>query len=678
MSILLFLTHNIFHFYTFIYLQLHLQAERLIAPKYIMKKHFLTITLSLWFTYALAIGEWTVFPTSANYRRGEIFSGRIYLLSGNSLLSADENDLTDILHLSRLTGLSGTRIFDIIVSDKAERLIIVYNDGNIDFLDKDGNVTNLPDFANKTVMGDRSITKLSERDGRLYVSTGFGFLIVNIERAEIEDTVYYNIEDYLDGTYGSRVSTVSDQRLAELNEKAKVNGVGSMSNASLIYSNGILLTANSEDFRSSLFNEPGVLSIYDTYEDSWQSVRRYDIEHLFSDHSAWFQGPTSLAIDPQDNQHFLVGTFSLGILEFMGPQLVNYYNGNNNPGLENILPNSKTTRIGGITMTDDGYAWFMNVGVKNPLRCITPSGDILSFPVNGYRTIQNGFDRLIQTEHNKYRFKWILGIRPWENCQGAIYYDGGTPENPDDDESVSFSTLTDQDGNSYNPKYFNDIAEDKDGRIWLMTSSGPFVFDSQIESFKNPGKVRRVKIPRNDGTNYADYLLGNTDCSCIMIDAANRKWIGTSENGLYVISANGLSQLEHFTIVNSPLPSDNILALAYDDLSGTVYISCEGGIVSYVTDAIKGADDYSQIKCYPNPVRSEYSGALHITGLKDNSKVRICDMSNKVVFSTLSEGGSVTWDLVGESGNRIKAGVYIIYGIDENGKDSIVTKFLVL
>lgn len=163
-----------------------------------------------------------------------------------------------------------------------------------------------------------------------------------------------------------------------------------------------------------------------------------------------------------------------------------------------------------------------------------------------------------------------------------------------------------------------------------------------------------------------------------MIDAANRKWIGTSENGLYVISANGLSQLEHFTIDNSPLPSDNILALAYDDLSGTVYISCEGGIVSYVTDAIKGADDYSQIKCYPNPVRSEYSGALHITGLKDNSKVRICDMSNKVVFSTLSEGGSVTWDLVGESGNRIKAGVYIIYGIDENGKDSIVTKFLVL
>ena len=630
------------------------------------------------FAHALAIGEWTVFPSSANYRRGEVFNGKIFLLSGNTLFSVNEADLGNKQQYSRLTGLCGSRIFDIIVSEKADRLAIVYTDGNIDFMDRDGNVTNLPDYANKTVMGDRTITALSERDGKLYVMTGFGFLIVNISKAEFEDTFYFDIADYADGTYGNRISTVSDEQLAELNDKAKANGVGSMSNATILYLNGTLLTANTEDYRSSVFNEPGILSIYDTYDDKWETVNRYDIEHLFTDHTAWFQGPTSLAIDPRDNRHFMVGTFSLGLLEFNGTQLISYHNALNNEGIESIIPDTYTSRIGGMVMTDDGYLWFMNTGVNKPLRCMTPSGKILSYPVDGYNIIQNGFDRLIQARNDKYRFKWILGIRPWENCQGALYYDGGTPEDPADDESVSFSTLTDQDGYQYNPKYFNDIAEDKDGKMWLMTSSGPFVFDSQIEAFKNPGHVRRVKIPRNDGTNYADYLLANVDCSCVLVDANNQKWIGTSESGLYLLSADGLTQIQHFTTDNSPLPSDNILALAYDDVSGTVFISCEGGIVSYTSDAVRGADNYSNVKCYPNPVRPEYSGALHITGLKANTKVKICDINNRTIYTTISEGGSISWDLVGESGSRIGAGVYLVYGTDQNGKGGMVTKFLVV
>ena len=126
------------------------------------------------------------------------------------------------------------------------------------------------------------------------------------------------------------------------------------------------------------------------------------------------------------------------------------------------------------------------------------------------------------------------------------------------------------------------------------------------------------------------------------------------------------------------MPSDNILALAYDDVSGTVFISCEGGIVSYTSDAVRGADNYSNVKCYPNPVRPEYSGALHITGLKANTKVKICDINNRTIYTTISEGGSISWDLVGESGSRIGAGVYLVYGTDQNGKGGMVTKFLVV
>lgn len=632
-----------------------------------MRRLFILISMIMCFTYASAIGEWTVYPTSTVYRRGEIFAGSIFLLSGNTIFSVDEAEYTNVKLYNKLTGLNGTAIFDIIVSDKAECLVVVYSDGNIDIIDNAGNITNLPDFANKTIMGDRSLKGVSERDGMVFISTGFGFLILDVAKAEFTETHYEDISTYKDGTYGKRVSTVSDEKLAELNRLVKVNGAGSSSNAALAYNNGMLITANVEsDFRSSLYALPGIFSIYDTYDDRWTNTEAPG-------------GLTALAIDPLDNRHYFVGSFSRGLMEYEGENLINHYeNMGGSDDVEWIIPDTHTSRVGGIVCDANGYTWFTNVGTDRPLRCITPSGNFLKFPLKGYQKISNGFDKLMIAQNDKYHFKWILGIRPWQQCQIAMYYDGGTPEDMGDDDCVSFSSLIDQDGHRYTPNYFTDIAEDKDGKVWLLTSSGPFVIDSPIETFKSLGKVRRVKIPRNDGTNLADYLFAGVDCSCILVDAANRKWIGTRDNGLYLLSADGQKQLEHFTADNSPLLSDNILALAYDDVSGTLYISCEGGMLSYVCDAVKGADDYSNVVCYPNPVRPEHSGGIHITGLKNHTKVRICDINNRVVYSTLSEGGNVAWDLVDGNSRRIPAGVYLVYGFPEDGKEGLVTKFLVV
>lgn len=644
-----------------------------------MRKFISTLYLSILFSCAFATGEWTIFPSSANFRRGELLDEKIYLLSGNTLFSVDKEQLETLTSYNKLSGLNGTTIFDIAVSESVKSLVIVYSDGNIDILNNEGNLVNLPDYANKAIIGDRTIIGLSERDGKAYISTGFGFFIVDIYKAEIEDTFYYDISQYKDGSYGEAHHTINEEDIAELNANVKVNGIASSSNATLSYSDGVILTTNAEsDYRSSLFSNAGLFSYYDIYEDVWKNVDASQVNSQISDGTTWFGGVTTAAIDPNNSNHFFIGTFGLGLFEFEGEKLINYYNEFRENGVESIIEHSYTSRIGGIVPDKNGYTWFANVGLDKPLRCITPSGDVLKYSINGYTKISNGFDKLIQANNDPYLFKWILGIRPWQRCQVGIYYDGGTPEKADDDESVSFSTLIDQDGNNYTPNYFNDIAEDRNGVIWLLTTSGPFVIDSQIEAFKNPGKVRRIKIPRNDGTNLADYLLAGVDCFCMVVDAANRKWIGTKDDGLYLLSADGLTQIEHFTSENSPLISDNILALSYDESTGTLYISCEGGVLSYVSDAIEGADNYNNVICYPNPVRPEFTGDLHITGLMDKTQVRICDTTNHVVYSTICEGGMVTWNLCGNTGKRVKAGVYLVYGIDKEGKSGVVTKFLVV
>lgn len=648
-----------------------------------MKRFLAYISLFLSFATAFAIGDWHIFPSSYSFKSGEYFGDKIYLLSGNTLFSVDKDNYNNQNFYNKLSGLKSSSIFNIVLSKKANKLAVVHTDGDIDIIDINGQITNIPDFANKSIVGDRSITGISERDGYLYISTGFGFLIVDLEKEEIVDTFYNNISQYKDGSYGQYTSSLGEAALDSLNAAIKINGVGSSSNAALAYSDGMLITANVEsDFRSSLFENKGVFSYLDTRSGEWTNLSFEDITNQITDHSTWFQGPTSLAIDPNDNHHFFIGSFCLGMFELEGDSLIAWYNERSNPDIDAILkdvPGTYSSRTDGIFVDEDGYTWFMNLGVENPLRCITPKGDILKFPISGFSNeINNTLCRFINTHNNPYGFKWIVQVRPWQECQAAIYYDAGTPEDAADDQSVTFTKLTDQDGNIILPNYFNDVAEDKDGKIWLMTTSGPFVFDSQLDAFNNPGVVRRIKIPRNDGTNLADYLLAGVDCFCIVVDAANRKWIGTKGDGLYLISADGLSQIEHFTTENSPLMSDDIYALAYDEVSGTMYISCEGGILSYMTDAVQGAENYSEVKCFPNPVRPEFSGNLHISGLKDKSQVKICDINNHVVYSTICAGGMISWDLTDSNGSRVKAGVYLVYGIDDNGKNGVVSKFLVV
>ena len=50
--------------------------------------------------------------------------------------------------------------------------------------------------------------------------------------------------------------------------------------------------------------------------------------------------------------------------------------------------------------------------------------------------------------------------------------------------------------------------------------------------FEDNFRVYRIKIPRNDGTGLADYLLDTEEIKAIAIDGANRKWIGTATSGV--------------------------------------------------------------------------------------------------------------------------------------------------
>ncbi len=190
----------------------------------------------------------------------------------------------------------------------------------------------------------------------------------------------------------------------------------------------------------------------------------------------------------------------------------------------------------------------------------------------------------------------------------------------------------------------------------------------------------RPKVPRNDGTNLADYLLAQVECYTIAVDENNQKWIGTMGSGLYRVSETGDEILEHLTTGNSDIPSDDVMAVLPSQTNNDVYVGTADGFSIYHSVSAPAASSYDEVYAYPNPVTPDYAGYITITGLMDNSLVKITDANGNPVFETRSNGGMCIWDGCDTRGHRVRSGVYFVFASQtaEGATNAAVTKIIVV
>lgn len=275
----------------------------------------------------------------------------------------------------------------------------------------------------------------------------------------------------------------------------------------------------------------------------------------------------------------------------------------------------------------------------------------------------------------------VMVISTWYNHLIYMIDTKGTWDYDSDDERVHIVSFTDQDGVSCAPNRLSCAYRDEKGRLWLGSTSGVFLIEDIGRQLASPGTVKRIKVPRNDGTNYADYLLGSETITTISGDPSGRKWIGTAQSGLYLVSPDGDRIISHFTSENSSLLSNKVSAVMASPKSNTVYVATVDGVQAYQSDASPARGDYSDIYAYPNPVRPDYDGDVTVTGLMDNSLVKIADASGNVVYQTRSEGGMARWNCCGGDGRRVRSGVYYVFassGADGASSSGAVTKIMVI
>jgi hypothetical protein len=221
------------------------------------------------------------------------------------------------------------------------------------------------------------------------------------------------------------------------------------------------------------------------------------------------------------------------------------------------------------------------------------------------------------------------------------------------------------------------IAKDRKGDIWVGTDKGVATFSDPGSAFTAGGNssFSTPNVTRGPGKGFA--ALGDDIVRAIAIDGANRKWFGT-DRGLWLFNETGDEGLLNFTTANSPLPSNRIMDIAVNDRTGEVFVATDAGVVAYRGTATVTEGKPECAKVTPNPVRTNFTGEVGVSGLANNAIIKITDVTGKLVYQTRANGGTVTWNLADYNGRKVQSGVYLVLTSDGQGQNGCIAKVAVI
>lgn len=682
-----------------------------------------------------AIGQWNAYMAYSDIKDIEPAGNIIYVLSSGSLFSYNVNDQS-ISTYNKAYPLNDTDISHIAWCSNAKRLIIIYSNYNIDLLDNDCNVTNISDYSNKSMTENKTVNNITISGNYAYLSTGFGVLKIDVRDAEISDT--YNlgmnitdcaIEDntiYAKTSSGIYAGNTNDNLLDKRNWSVTLASVsfndtnnittsnkngyteyiaydktnkcywsnqqdGKLQGYKLDSNNAKTIIAKDINPDGPKYNLFGFMKfhngkLYTCGGTDWNQGKNACIQVINKNNWIIFQdeGITEqtgvtyrdiMCIDVNPiNENIVAAGSRNGLYIFENGMFSKFYNDENSPIESTLEPlNKEYELITGIKYDNNGNIWFLNAGA--------PTQSILE--------LNNNMEFI---EHKKEDLMVLNGNSPGKiqniiiDNSNLIWFVNDNHQHPStycydyiNDNIYEYNNFTNEDGQEISVKNVRCISEDRNNNIIVGTNSG-LLFLTE-EYINNPSMgYYQVKVPRNDGTNLADYLLNGLDITAIAIDGANRKWFGTNGNGVYLISDDNMEEVYHFTSENSPLLSDNILSIAINGNTGEVFFGTDNGLCSYMSDATAPNEEMTKdnVYAYPNPVKPDYTGPITVTGLSYNADVKIVTSNGTLVAQGRSNGGTFIWNGKDLNGKRVASGIYIVQAAMEDGSKGTVCKIAII
>lgn len=653
--------------------------------------------------HAAPVGSWKAYMAYHDITNVAKGGHTLFVLASGNLFSYNENDHS-LTTYDKVNGLSDCNITLMGWNRTARRLLVVYENQNIDLVDEGGNVTNIAALKNYTTTSSKTVNSIAMNGKYAYLSIGFGIICINVANAEIVNT--YNLGFNVDWTsvngntinafsrtkghfQGNTTTNLLDKDnwkwVGDYEEQPAENNDSLMARARTLAPGGPrhngfgflklyqgrLYSCGGGYTLVQDFNRPATIQVLDPKTDEWTFFQ----DSLENITGVPFIDMNCLDFDPRNAGHVFAGGRT-GLYEFQNGSFVKYYDYENSL-VRPVFPNDKNYQpVMGLKYDTQGNLWMLN--------SITTEQNLM---VRGYDgTWTAHFSPKLQNEYQNTLMGMANLGKMMFDSRGLLWFvndnwimPGLFAFQPSTNALNAYTSFTNEDGMSLTLNNVRCVAEDQNNDLWVGTSVGPLVLHPNQITAENP-YFDQIKVPRNDGTNLADYLLAGIDITCIVIDGANRKWMGTNNNGLYLISEDNYTQVEHFLASNSPLLSDNIESLAIDPLTGQLFIGTDRGLCSYMTDATAPADEMNKDNtyAYPNPVKPDYRGMITIVGLTYNADVKIVTASGTLVNEGKSNGGTYQWDGCDLKGRRVASGVYMVETATRDGEKGTVCKIAVV
>lgn len=451
-------------------------------------------------------------------------------------------------------------------------------------------------------------------------------------------------------------------RNAFAHEKIGFQGPFRNSFFALDFKNGKLLAAGGGliGFNQS-FNTSGV---YIFEEEQWTYLNSTNALAMAA--GTW--DVISVSIDPNNVDHFAFGTYSSrGLFEVTdGKTIESFYTGNNSP-LELTSLGNNAYAVSALFYDNQSNLWIGQSYANKPLKVKTKDGIFIEYdlgPAPNSRVISD-----LTVDFNGY--KWLA-----TRGGGLVVFDDNkTLLDPADDQYKVFRNSEGQ-GNLPSNQVTS-VCADFNNDIWVGTDNGLVVIYNSARVFNSEDIIDAQPILLQFEEEI-ERLLGNTAITKIVLDGGNRKWVATESAGVILFGTDGRQEVYNFNTSNSPLMSNNVLDVSINDRTGEVFFVTEKGLQSFRSDASSSDFEYADVQVFPNPYRPDFNGLVSIQGIAFESEIRITDIAGNLVYQTVSNGGTATWNGQTNTGSRASSGIYQIWTAPRNGKGRYVGKFVLI
>lgn len=514
----------------------------------------------------------------------------VFCATPYALFSVDVTD-NSIQRYSKLTGLHETGIRAIQWDAQAAKLVVAYNNSNIDVL-QGSHIYNVDAIAQKNIAADKTIYAIFCYQSLAYCCSGLGIFVVDENRYEVKDAyiiggagTYTKVNAlttndtlfYAATSEGLKQAPVQGVNLADYRNWQLISGTAGLPPGSCNYVLSVQGNTVAQ-YNDSLFLRNGNTWL-PFYADGWHisNLTASDNRLLISERQAGNArvlvvtgNGTVEKIIPQDNvlsapaqAISLQGTVwvadsTAGLLAYSGS------------GVQRYQPNSPLSVASGEMAITDNVLWVASGGVT--------AAWTNTFSKNGvYRFSNNEW-----TNYNKENIAALdslydivtVAIDPTDNTVWAGSFGGGLLHllaNQSLNVFKQGSPLPPSFGNP-NAYYVAGLAFDASNNLWITSY----------------GTVQNVAVKKADGSwnRFAPpFALANNAATQVLVDDFNQKWIVSPGNGVICFNSgqsidnNGDDQWKLYTTGKGAgnLPVNDVQCIA-KDRNGFIWIGTGKGI----------------------------------------------------------------------------------------------------